>query len=153
MKTSVQDANRKLVFEITAQDVKEAKRHDKTHCVIACAVGSMPGVKGISVGASTVRVRTDAGIRRYATPKNLKEALTEFDATGFWALPAGVYTLNPPPPWLKQEALVRRLNAAGRPINPNTGKPYAKTGLKKTRVVNPRVLEFMKIKKAARVAA
>jgi hypothetical protein len=148
MRMTVEDAKRPLVFEITEQDVKDAKRYDKSHCVIACAVRAVPGIQGIFVGTSIVRVKSSFGIRRYMTPLNLKRALAEFDDSGNWALPAGVYALKPPVKCLTKEVLTKKRNAAGQPLNPRTGKPYKKTGKRRLRAVNPRVLEFAKIKKA-----
>jgi hypothetical protein len=158
MKVERKDAKRALVFQITKDDVVEAKRHDKNQCVIAKAVAALPGILGVSVGASIVQVKTVSGIQRYATPLKLKQALTRFDETGFWKLPAGVYVLNPPPPCLTKDRLAQRNHIAGnvatRGINPRTGKAYGTTGriAFRQRQINPRVLEFMKIKKATKAA-
>jgi hypothetical protein len=103
-------------------------------------------------------VQTAEGIKRYATPLKLKKALTKFDATGFWKLPAGVYVLQPPPPSMTREAIAEAHRVSKsrltRHIDPKTGERYERTGRlsKHKRTVNPRVLEFAKIKKAARAA-
>lgn len=154
MAVLVSDAKRSLVFEITLQDVKVAKRHNKRLCVIASALRAVPGIQEVLVGTNVVRVRSEGKIWRYATPGILSKALAKFDASGYWLLPAGVYTLKPPPRWLSKEVIGKRFKtrhkASGRPINKKTGRRYKETGTKRSRQVNPRVLMFAKIKKAAK---
>jgi len=146
------------VFEITAADAAEARRYDKNHCVVANAVlGTIPGITGIQVGKAIVQVRTDSGIRRYRTPVVLAKALAKFDESGYWGLKPGVYTLQPPPPHMTREAIAAqhlRSKTRRRDIDPKTGKRYMDTGFntREKRTVNPRVLEFAKIKKAKRAA-
>lgn len=145
----LQDAKRNFVFEITPEDVRMATRYDKNYCVIAQAVRSTPGIVGAEVGAQHVRIRTQDGrITRYTTPKNLKAALGKFDKTGKWDLPAGVYILHPPMPSQKLETVRAKAKTlpSGRHKRKN-GKPYGKTGRNSPATVNPRVLEFAKMKK------
>ncbi len=152
---NVCDAKRKLVFEITADDVTQAKRHDKRNCVIACAMKTMPGITSVEVGADIVRVNTPEGRTRYRTPDKLRAALMEFDKTGHWNLPAGVYALTPPPPSLSQEGMrkahLRRQDSGTRHKN-KAGKRYGVTGRYRKRQVNPRVLEFARLKAATAYA-
>lgn len=140
------DAKRKFVFEITPEDIANAKRKDKNFCVIACAVRENPGVLGVEIGVTTTRVTTEKATYRYATPARLAKALVVFDDTGLWKLPAGVYTLTPPTGWISLESIKEHNRNA--PDRKRDG--YEQTGRNKPRKVNPRVIEFAKLRNTGR---
>lgn len=149
------DAARKFVFEITNEDISKAQRYNKNYCAIARAVRATPGVIGVEVGAKTSRIRTsDGSVRRYMTPSQLALALTKFDKSGEWDLPPGVYKLNPPPPSERLEAIRDRVDNAGKPgkfrkrrSRNAKGKLYGKTLRNTPHKLNPRVIEFAKMRK------
>lgn len=94
----VEDAVFPLNFTITAAHVRKALCKDPANCVIAQAVRAQYGFQFemILVGASIIKVYMKGKVIRFATPKNLREALRRFDRTKLWDLPAGTYTIHPP---------------------------------------------------------
>lgn len=143
------DAKRSFLFSIDNQDVKIAKRHDKNHCVIACALRDVLGISKVEVGARTVRVWNGGKVVRYMTPTYLTTALKNFDSTGKWNLPDGVYRLNPPP--VSQTLEGKTIQRAAEQRKAHRRKYPAKRN-NKMRQINPRVIEFAKIRKGQAVA-
>ena len=101
MEIRVEDATRRFVFEITKEDVKNAVPRNPERCVIRQAIHhTLPMITEIWVGASvtvlTVReTKTDEFVKyRYGTPHILNVALNQFDQTGDWGLPPGIYYLG-----------------------------------------------------------
>ncbi len=95
------DATKPLEFEILAEHVAAASCGDPEQCVVAQAVRAHCGdlFDVIQVGATVTKLTRADGIKvRYRTGAILRRALIQFDLTGKWNLPAGIYKLKPPGP-------------------------------------------------------
>lgn len=142
------DAKRSLAFEILKEDVARAKRHDKNFCVIAQALQAAPWIKKVEVGARYSRVWQGTTVWRYMTPAILRVALNEFDRSGHWGLPAGVYVLKAPTPGrtLQWESEYEKTRTAAQRARKKKRNPDRK-GVHTPRALNPRVIEFARLRK------
>lgn len=132
------DAKQRLWFSILPKHVQRAKRLSKDDCVLAQALKDRPGIVAVLIGASVSTVTIKNRVTRYRTPPVLREALNHFDRTGYWGLPAADYFLDvmPPP--------AEKIKSKGK----NIVRFYA-NGRKRRVPLNPRLIEFLKTKKAA----
>jgi hypothetical protein len=145
--TGLTDATRILTFEITDDDVLHAIRKDKANCVIAQALKATPGVLSVEVGITSTRITTADKVTRYRTPYVLRDALSNFDQTGHWDLPSGVYLIHPPQHHDRLDTIAKR-NAT----HPKRKGHYKTTGRNKIHRVNSRVIEYAALKAATKAA-
>lgn len=95
----VVDAKKRIYFEILRKHVVNAVRYDKKKCAIAggCKDGfSDYGLVEVEIGANKSFFVFENKVVRYTTPRKLRDGLTNWDKTGDWDLPEGVYYLLPP---------------------------------------------------------
>ena len=107
-------------FEITKEDIKKAVCKDPSKCVVAQAIRrqfTMAGEgTGIEVGSNISKVFI-AGIEtvfRFFTSGKLGDSLKEFDTTGKWPLPPGVYKLLPLPASYRRPARWDKAKRTGK---------------------------------------
>ena len=93
----VEDAVNPLRVWITKNHCDKAHRSDGRQCVIAQALREViPALNDVEVGSNITKVNVNGKIIRYSTPPRLRAGLREFDQTGEWKLPEGMYLLLPP---------------------------------------------------------
>jgi hypothetical protein len=114
----MKDATTALRFMITKKHVKTAVCMDPQKCVIAQAIReALPDhVSAIHVGGKITKVVDTSGLTlRYMTPEKLAKELRNFDKTGLWGLPDGMYRLNAPHKHYQLRALARGLRNPSKP--------------------------------------
>lgn len=95
----VVDATRSLTIRVAPRHHKAALQCDGNKCVVAKAfddsnVGEF--YEGVEVGITVTKIKVPGKIIRYATPKELRSYIREFDLTGKWNLPKEVeFTFSP----------------------------------------------------------
>lgn len=96
----VVEATEPLSFSITVKHIAlavEFGRQDKKKCVVSQALRAIRDVKEVITGAAVTLVTfTNGQIVRYRTSWVLRAGLINFDRTGQWKLPVGIYQLLPP---------------------------------------------------------
>jgi hypothetical protein len=119
-----------LEFQITDQDIKNAKCKDPNACVIAQAVRRQFGdfFEEVHVGARITKIVSSDRVVAYGTSETLAKGLRIFDLTGDWRLTPGYYRLNPVAPSDQRHHLRKTrlgLPPTGRPADVFKAKAVA----------------------------
>ena len=89
------DATKDLEFQVKQAHVWGARVKDPCNCVLARALQDHFGstVDRIVVGMTVTKVYAGNRITRYKTPEWARQCLINFDITGKWTQPIGLYSL------------------------------------------------------------
>jgi hypothetical protein len=147
---TISEPRKSLLFSINENHVCNAKRSDPCQCVIAQALIEKykESVLEVHVLATAITIILSGGrMMRFRTPKVLREGLTNFDETGEWNLPVGVYKLEPVQK--SQTRLHQRERAKKRRLlnDPNMSKKYERNKSKTKKVISPRLIKLTDYRK------
>lgn len=82
----IKDARKSITLEITADDVKRARRKKPNTCAIAQTCLRQPGVKEVKIHLSRAYIRSSPAVwTRYFLPRTLRSEIIAFDRGGRFA--------------------------------------------------------------------
>ena len=148
----VSEPRKPLRFEITPKHCDGAKRVGPCNCVIAQALMNKFGARLLEVQVLptiTCLMWSGGVTHRYQTPRILRTALENWDKTGQWDLPPGVYELLPVHKSQTRRAQTERAKNRRLKGDVNMAKRYPFSGKGRRRPLSPRVINLKLIQELA----
>jgi len=145
MKKTVKNASRSVVIQVTDEDITNGVRCSKNECVLALAWKNHPAFSGndfkIEIGRNITKFHKTNEILRFATPKEMRKQLKEWDKGGQWILPPGTYEFGvlPEPPVLTKEQFEKRAANNLKGVEARKNKKTFKNLLPQRQITNVNV--------------